>query len=402
MKDRGETIDRITIANELMKFGELETCDGITYLVSLDNGIPMPPNLGAYARIVKDKALLRRIIFTSQHMMNRALLAEESPKEILNGARDTLLSMGVDDSEGGPQNPEQIIQDMGGISKFLGPQEQGLYTGFSRYDEMTGGLHAGESTIIAARPGAGKSAMALNIAQHVTLKLEKTVMFFSLEMSKAQLLRRLVCATARVDSQRVRMNYLNQEERRKLASATSAIATAKLYVDDKSAATVADLYARIRRQNARGPVDLVIVDYLQLMSAGRKFENRNQEVTYISRRLKLMTSEIGIPVIALSQLNRATEARKGNNRPQLSDLRESGSIEQDADNVAFIFREEMYTKDREDLRGLAELIIAKQRSGPTGVVKLVFLHQLTKFENRTEDVGQFDTVEPLSFGSKDL
>lgn len=388
MKDRGEKVDRITVANELMKFGELESCDGVTYLVSLDEGLPQNPNLAAYAAIVKDKATLRRIIFASQHLMNRALLGEESPKEVLEGARDTFLSIGIDERDGGPQNPEQIIRDMGGISKFLGPQEQGLYTGFSKYDEMTGGMHRGELVVIGARPGVGKSALALNIAQHVTMKLGKAAMFFSLEMSKYQLLNRLVCSVARVDSQRMRLNYLSAEERRRLADATGDMAEAKLYIDDKSAASSSDLYARIRRHMAREPVDLIVVDYLQLMSAGRRVENRTQEVSQITRGLKLLAAEIKAPVIALSQLNRATETRKGNNRPQLSDLRESGTIEQDADTISFIFREEMYHKDRQDLRGLAELIIAKQRSGPTGTVNLVFLHQQVKFENRAEDAGQ--------------
>jgi replicative DNA helicase len=207
-----------------------------------------------------------------------------------------------------------------------------------------------------------------------------------------------MCSVGRVDSQRVRSGYLNPGERQKLNVALAEIADSKLYIDDKSAATAAGMHAKVRRQLAKGPVDLVITDYLQLMSAGRTFENRTQEVTSITRGLKLMTSEIGAPVIALSQLSRAVEQRKGDHRPQLSDLRESGSIEQDADNVAFIFRPEMYDRDREDLRGVAELIIGKQRSGPIGIIKLVFLHNLTRFENRAEDTGVLD--EPLPFGSE--
>jgi replicative DNA helicase len=232
------------------------------------------------------------------------------------------------------------------------------------------------------------SALALNVAEHIAVKLEKTVMFFSLEMSKASLLSRLICGSARVDMQRFRLGYLDADDRYRLQKATSRIAGAKLYIDDKSASTLADLHAKVRRRMASGPVDLVIVDYLQLMSAGRTYENRNQEVTAISRGLKLMAAEINAPILALSQLSRAPELRKGGARPQLSDLRESGSLEQDASTVLFIFREEMYKSDRDDLHGKAELIIGKQRNGPTGTVKLVFLHHLTRFENAASDLEE--------------
>ncbi len=400
LKERGERIDRTTLANELMSHGELEACDGLSYIVTLDDGLPMPPHIGSYAKIVKEKSVKRQIIYTAQSLVNRCIVDEERSDAILAGARDTLLTMGADDSDGGPQTPEQIIQGMGGISVFLGPQKKGLPTGFSKYDDMTGGLHDGELTIIAARPGAGKSALALNIAQHASIKLGKTVLFFSLEMSKEQLLNRLVCSVSRVDSQRVRHGYLTTEERRRLAIATGTITSSRLYIDDKSAVTTSGMHARIRRHLAREKVDLVIVDYLQLMSAGRNYENRNQEVTKISRGLKLMAAEIGVPVIALSQLSRATELRKGGgNRPQLSDLRESGSLEQDADVVAFIFREEMYIKDRDDLRGVAELIIGKQRAGPVGTVRLVFMHNITQFANRAEDLG--DSQMEMTDGNPD-
>jgi replicative DNA helicase len=214
-------------------------------------------------------------------------------------------------------------------------------------------------------------------------------------MSKEQLVIRMMCAQARVDSNRVRLGYITPEENRRLAIALSTIGDAPLWIDDKSAATVTDLHARLRRLNADGDVALVIVDYLQLMSAGRKFENRNQEVTWISRGLKLLSSDISAPLMVLSQLSRAPETRKGSNRPVLSDLRESGSLEQDADVVGFLYREEMYHKDREDLRGLAELILGKQRSGPTGTINLVYLHNLTKFENRAEDAPEDTSLLPF-------
>ncbi|MGA2116278.1 MAG: replicative DNA helicase [Bryobacteraceae bacterium] len=392
LQERGEKIDRITIANELMKFNELEACDGLTYLVSLDDGLPHIPNLDSYIRIVKDKAILRRIITASQSMMNRCLLGEEEPDEILAGAEETLLRLGETRVKNGLENPQQILEDYdGGINAFLDPSKRvkGISTGFARYDEYTGGMHGGELFILAGRPSMGKTALALNIAQHVALKLKQTVAVFSLEMSKESLLTRMLCATARVDSQRFRAGYLTQEERRKLNHALHELVEAPLYIDDTAGIHLMDMHAKLRRLKAeRGHIGLVVVDYLQLMSGRGRFENRNQEVSALSRGMKLLAKELNVPLLVLSQLSRAVESRQGDHRPQLSDLRESGSIEQDADVVGFIFREEVYQREREDLRGLAELIVAKQRNGPIGTVNLVFLHAQTKFENRAEDTGE--------------
>ncbi len=392
LQDRGEKIDRITVANELMKFSELEACDGLSYLVSLDDGLPQIPNLDSYIRIVKDKAVLRHIIFASQHMMNRCLLGEEEPGDILAGAGETLLKLGEARAKTGLRNTDQILQDYeGGISAFLDPSKRikGISTGFTKFDEYTGGLHAGDLCILAARPSMGKTALALNIAQHVALKLKQTVAVFSLEMSKESLLTRMLCSAARVDSQRFRAGYLTQEERRKLNHALHELVEATLFIDDTPGAHLMDMHAQLRRLQAeRNKLGLVIVDYLQLMTARGRFENRNQEVSALSRGMKMLAKEMNVPMLVLSQLNRAPETRQGDHRPQLSDLRESGSLEQDADVVGFIFREEVYHKDREDLRGMAELIIAKQRNGPVGTVNLVFLHAQTKFENRAEDTGE--------------
>ena len=392
LQDRGERIDRITVANELMKFNELEACDGLSYLVSLDDGLPQIPNLDSYIRIVKDKAVLRLIIFASQHMMNRCLLGEEEPSEILAGAEETLLKLGDERVKAGLLNPDQILRDYeGGISAFLDPSKRvkGISTGFTRLDEMTGGMHGGELLIVAGRPSMGKTALALNIAQHVALRNKQTVAVFSLEMSKESLLTRMLCAAARVDSQRFRAGYLTQEERRKLNQALHELVEAPLYIDDTAGLHLMDMHAKLRRlKSERGEIGLVIVDYLQLMSGRGRFENRNQEVSALSRGMKLLAKELNVPMMVLSQLSRAVETRQGDHRPQLSDLRESGSIEQDADLVGFIFREEVYNRDREDLKGLAELIVAKQRNGPVGTVNLVFLHAQTKFENRAEDTGE--------------
>ena len=391
--ERGEKIDRITVANELMKFNELESCDGLSYLVSLDDGLPQIPNVDAYIRLVKDKAVLRSIIFASQHMINRAMMAEEAPEEILAGAEETLLKLGEAQVKSGLLTPDEILQNYeGGISAFLDPSKRvkGVSTGFMKLDEYTGGLHGGEMFILAGRPSMGKTAFALNIAQHVALKMKKTVAIFSLEMSKESLLTRMLCAAARVDSQRFRTGYLSQEERRKLNAALQELVEAPLYIDDTAGLHLMDMHAKLRRLRSeqKGELGLVIVDYLQLMGVRGRSENRNQEVSALSRGLKLLSKELNVPMMVLSQLSRAVETRQGDHRPQLSDLRESGSIEQDADVVGFIFREEVYNRDREDLKGLAELIIAKQRNGPVGTVNMVFLHAQTKFENRAEDTGE--------------
>jgi len=391
LQNRGERIDRITVANELMKFNELEACDGLTYLVSLDDGLPQIPNLDSYIRIVKDKAVLRRIIFASQHMMNRCLLGEEQADEILAGAEETLLKLGDSRVKSGLINPAQILQEYeGGISAFLDPSKRikGISTGFAKLDEMTGGLHGGDLVIIAARPSMGKTALALNIAQHVALRLKQTVAIFSLEMSRESLLTRMLCAAARVDSQRFRAGFLSQEERRKLNHSLHELVEAPLYIDDTAGLNMMDMHAKLRRLQQEQKIGLVIVDYLQLMSSPGRQENRNQEVSALSRGMKLLGKELNVPMMVLSQLSRAVETRQGDHRPQLSDLRESGSIEQDADLVGFIFREEVYHREREDLRGLAELIVAKQRNGPIGTVNLVYLHAQTKFENRAEDTGE--------------
>jgi replicative DNA helicase len=390
LHERGERIDRVTVANELMRLNELESCDGLSYLVSLDDGLPQILNLDAYIRIVKDKAVLRRIIFASQHLMNRCLIGEEEPDEILSGAEETLLKLGESRVKSGLLSPRQVIDDyQGGLNAFLDPSKRikGVSTGFSRFDEKTSGLHAGDLFILAARPSMGKTALALNIAHHVATKAKRTVAVFSLEMSKESLLTRMLCATARVDSQRFRAGYLNADERKRLQAAASSLVEAPLFIDDTAGIHLMDIHAKLRRLKAEHGLGLVVVDYLQLMSGRGRFENRNQEISTISRGMKLLAKDLNVPMLVLSQLNRAPETRQGDHRPQLSDLRESGSIEQDADLVAFIFREEVYRPNDESLKGQAELILAKQRNGPVGKIELVFLHEFTKFENRAADLG---------------
>src|SRR5579863_6930160 len=397
LHERGEKIDRVTVANELLRHNELESVDGLSYLISLDDGLPRISNLESYVKIIRDKATLRRIAVASQQLMNRALMAEDDPAEILEGAEQTLLQLGESRDNKGLATPRQVIENYeGGINAFLDPSRRikGVSTGFTKLDEMTGGLHSGELVILAARPSMGKTAFALNICWHVAARLFQPVAIFSLEMSKESLLTRMLCAAARVDSQRFRAGYLNEQERQKLRAAANQMVEAPLHIDDTAGINLMDMHAKLRRLQQGGQkLGLVVVDYLQLMSVRGRVENRNQEVSQLSRGLKLLSKELNVPILTLSQLSRAVESRQGDHRPQLSDLRESGSIEQDADLVAFIFREEYYKPDREDLRGLAELLVAKQRNGPIGKVDLVFLHHLTKFENRAEDLGDLPEEE---------
>jgi len=391
--ERGERIDRVTVANELLKQNQLESVDGLAYLVSLDEGLPALSNLESYVGIVKDKATLRRIIFTSQKLIDRCIIGEEEPDEILASAEESLLKLGDARTKDALASPKQILDNFdGGINAFLDPAKRikGLSTGFLKLDEMTGGLHEGELVILAARPSMGKTALALNIAQHVAMRpgQKQTVAVFSLEMSQESLLTRMVCAAARVDQQKFRASYLNQDERRRLQKATADLVEAPLFIDDTAGAHLMDIHAKLRRLKSEHGLALVVIDYLQLMSGRGRYENRNQEISTISRGLKLLAKDLRVPMLVLSQLNRAPETRQGDHRPQLSDLRESGSIEQDADLVGFIYREEVYKPNDESLRGLAELLVAKQRNGPTGKVNLVFLREFTKFENRTNDLGE--------------
>jgi len=390
--DRAERIDRVTLADELMKQGQLESVDGLAYLVSLDDGLPEIANLDSYVRIVKDKATLRKLIFSAQSLINRCLIGEEEPDQILASAEESLLKLGEARSRDQLASPASIVDKFpGGIGAFLDPSQRvrGLSTGFARFDDMTGGLHGSELIILAARPSMGKTALALNVAQHVAMhpSMRKPVAVFSLEMSSESLLTRLLCAAARVDQHKFRTGFLNAEERRKLQVALADLTEAPLYLDDTPGVNLMDIHSKLRRMQTERGLSLVVIDYLQLMSSRGRSENRNQEVSAMSRGLKLMAKDLNVPFLVLSQLSRASEIRTGDHKPILSDLRDSGSIEQDADLVAFIHREEIYKKDDESLKGLADLIIAKQRNGPIGTVPLRFLGQYTRFENRAEDLG---------------
>lgn len=402
LQERGEKIDRVTLANELMRQGQLQSVDGISYLVSLDDGLPRLHNLESYVGIVREKSLLRRIITVSHDTISRCVNCEEEASQILGAVEDAFMRLGDVEAKNSLSTPAQIIGDYeGGINAFLDTSKRikGISTGYLKFDEMTGGLREGELIILAARPAMGKTALALNIAQHVATNIAnpKAVAIFSLEMSKESLLTRMLCASARVDQQRFRAGYLNADERRGLQEAMYQMVEAPLYIDDTAGINLMDIHSKLRRlqSTSEHELGLVVIDYLQLMQGRGRFENRVQEISSLSRGFKLMSKELRVPFLVLSQLSRAPETRPGDHRPMLSDLRESGSIEQDADMVGFIFREEVYRPDKESLKGLAELILAKQRNGPTGRIKLAYLNRFTKFENLATDTGD----EPSSFDS---
>lgn len=389
LQERSERVDRVTVANELMRYGELEQCGGLSYLVTLDDGLPQILNLDSYVRIVQDKSLLRRIVFAAQNVTARCLLQEDAPDEILAGAGETLLKLGQTRAESGLASLRQIVEDFpGGLQALCGEgiKSRGLATGFARYDSLTGGLQPGELTIIGARPSMGKTALCLNIAHHIAHREKTGVAIFSLEMAREALLTRLLCQTARVNSYAFREGLLNPDDRRRIYGA-SYIYDLPIYIDDSASMTAFDMHSEVLRMRARQPVGAVIVDYLQLVDSHVSAENRDKEIGLITKSLKQVAKALKVPVVVLCQLSRECEKRS-DKRPLLGDLRDSGNIEQDADVVAFLFREEVYNPGHSDLHGQAELILRKQRNGPIGTIPLVWLAQFTKFENRAEDIRE--------------
>lgn len=395
LDESGEHINRVTLANLLTRTRELEAIDGLSYLSSLEEGMPRLSNLGSYVKIIKDKYRMRQIALIGENLRLRGLEDREDATSIIVSAEDALSALTDTSGQRGDlvSAMEVITGFEGGVNKFLDPssRSRGISTGFAALDEMTLGLRPGNMSIIAARPSVGKTAFALNIAWHAATRCFVPVVIFSYEMPSDSLLARMICAAARVDSQRFRAGYCNEHERGKLRAAALQAVEAPIYFDDTVCENVNEMKRKISRLEKRLgiKVGLVIVDYLQLME-GKKAENRNQAIGQISRSMKLAAKELDCHWMVLSQLSRAPETRMGDHRPQLADLRESGNIEQDADLVGFLFREEMYSPDREDLRGLAELLIRKQREGPIGKVDLVFLHAQTRFESRAEDLPEFE------------
>ncbi len=386
----GHAVDLITVRDALFKKKELDAIGGPSYLAFLTEGIPRNLNIEAYVRIVKDKSLLRQLMAIFSEGASRAADQGEDATSVLGDVEARLAEVADSAIQRGFSNIGEIVANSFGSIDALyeqGREITGLATHYIEFDRMTSGLQESELVIIAARPSMGKTAWAINIAQNAAVRDGKVVAVFSLEMSKESLLRRMLASEALVNSRKIQTGFLPREDKGKLLSALERLMESKLFIDDTPGITLPEMRAKARRlRQQEGRLDLIVIDYLQLMSgtAGpgkRGFENRNQEVSAVSRGLKALAKELRVPVVALSQLSRGSEQRTGDKKPLLSDLRESGSIEQDADVVCFIHREEYYDRENEDLKGKAEIIIAKQRNGPTGSVHLAYLADYTRFEN---------------------
>jgi replicative DNA helicase len=382
LAERSQAIDLVTLKDELVRGSALEGVGGATYLAGLLDGVPRITNVEHWSRIIKEKAVLRNLIHAGNRIVQSAYEAEEEPDTILDRAEKSIFDIADRRIRQGFIGIREIVKESFRTIDQLSQSKElvtGLPTGFVDLDERTSGLQKGDLIIVAARPAMGKTSFCLNIAQHATKKTGETVGIFSLEMAKEQLVLRMLCSDARVDSHRLRTGNLQEKDWTRLAKAYADLSAAKIYIDDSATLTPLEMRAKCRRLKAEYGLGLILVDYLQLMSAPGRIENRQQEIAAISRSLKGLAKELYVPVVALSQLSRAPEART-EKRPQLSDLRESGGLEQDADVVMFIYREEEY-KPSDENRGIAEIIIGKQRNGPTGSLKLAFIKEFTRFEN---------------------
>jgi replicative DNA helicase len=393
LSERNEPVDLVTLKDELGRSGDLDDVGGPAYIASLTDGVPRSANVEYYARIVKEKSTLRRLIQSATDVLGRAYDAEEDADELLDQAERSIFQIAEHRLRSGfVRIGEMVDQGYQLIEKLQ--QHKGLVTGvpsgFVDLDEMTSGFQRSDLVIVAARPSMGKTSLVLNMALHSGIEAGKTVGIFSLEMAREQLFLRMLTSEARVDAHRFRGGFLGEQDYSRLVDAFARLHDAKVYVDDTPAVGILEMRAKCRRLKMERGLDLVIIDYLQLMQGRGRFENRQQELASISRSLKILAKELDVPILALSQLSRAPESR-GDHRPQLSDLRESGALEQDADVVIFIFREDMYATDgevRPENAGTAEIIVGKQRNGPTGTVRLAFLKQYTRFENLARRAGR--------------
>jgi replicative DNA helicase len=386
LSERGQAIDLVTLKEELGRSGDLDEVGGPAYIAALVDGVPRSTNVEHYARIIKEKATLRSLIFAANKIVATAYGAEEEADLILDQAEHAIFAIADDKVRDGFVSLRDLAQgSFDTIEKLHARKEliTGVPTGFTDLDEMTSGLQRADLVIVAARPSMGKTSLVLNIAQHVGTKTDMTVGVFSLEMSKEQLFIRMLTGEARIDAHRLRGGFLGERDWGRLSQAIGTLSESKIFIDDTPSIGVLEMRAKCRRLAAEHGLDLVIIDYIQLMQGRGRFENRTLELASISRSLKGLAKELGVPIVVLSQLSRAPESRS-DHRPQLSDLRESGALEQDADVVVFIYREDMYadkTQPPTDAQGVAELIIAKQRNGPTGIVRLAFIREFTRFEN---------------------
>ncbi len=387
LSERGDAIDFVTLKEELSRAGELDEVGGPAYIASLADGVPRSANVEYYAKIVKEKSTLRSLIHSANKILAEAYDAEEEPDLLLDEAERAIFAIAEDRIRAGFVPLRDLVQSsFTAIEKLQ--QHKGLVTGvptgFVDLDEMTSGLQPSDLILVAARPSMGKTSFVLNIAQHVGTSTDMTVGFFSLEMSKEQLFMRMLTSEARIDAHRFRTGHLSEKDYGRLSHALGTLAEARVFIDDSASIGILEMRAKARRLKAEHGLHLLIIDYIQLMQGRGRFESRQTEIASISRSLKGLAKELGVPIVALSQLSRAPETRS-DHRPQLSDLRESGALEQDADVVMFIFREEQYRDSdgnpNQEAEGTAEIIIGKQRNGPVGTAKLAFIKEHTRFEN---------------------
>jgi replicative DNA helicase len=392
LHERAQAADLLTVTNHLREKGLLERVGGASYLSTLVDSLPDVANAGHYAEIVHDKFVKRQLISTAQRILSTCTLDHGEAREAVEAAQRDVYRIAEDTLTGGLVHIRGLAErELGHIEESRATHSTltGIDTGFVRLNEFTSGLQRKDLIILAARPAMGKTSLGMNICTHAALRGGKKVAIFSLEMSSEQLVRRLLAAEARVDQRRLATGYLSKSDWPKLTMAAQSLQDVNIWIDDSPGSTVLEISAKARRLKHEYGIDLVMVDYMQLMSGGGRFNSRHEEVSAISRGLKAVAKELDVPLLVLSQLSRQPERRGGDHRPQLSDLRESGSIEQDADVVMFIVRPSMYNDDVEDPRK-AELSIAKQRNGPTGQIDLVFQHEYTRFENAdfTHDEGE--------------
>lgn len=397
--DRNDPHDLLTVTNLLKDANQLEEIGGAAYLASLTSIVPVTANINSYAKIVRQKSILRRLIEVNTDIASRCYEEQGDIDLLVDQAEQAIFEIAGTKSD---QNFTPIKQIVPGAFKTVEQLYKrkelitGVPTGYHEIDKMTAGLQPSDLIILAARPSMGKTSFAMNIAQNAAIEGKIGTAVFSLEMSKEQLVMRLLSSVGRIDSQRIRTGKLQDQDWPKLSRAVGMLTEAPIYIDDTPAISVLEMRAKVRRLAAQYDIGLIIVDYLQLMRGRSSTENRTQEISEISRSLKALAKEHKIPVIALSQLNRGLESRT-DKRPMMSDLRESGAIEQDADVISFIYRDEVYNKAEDNPnKGIAEIIIGKQRNGPTGTVKLTFLNSFTMFENLStydsaDEYGQFES-----------
>jgi replicative DNA helicase len=386
--DGSTPVDMVTVVEELKKRREIEAVGGVTYLTTLDQFIATPANVEHYCKVVHEKAILRRLIEVGTEIVGEAFDGREEPAHLLDRAEQQIFAISDERLRTGflPMR-SLVLQGYSAIEEYRQRKVHvtGVPSGFYDLDEMTAGFQKADFVVIAGRPSMGKTSFAMNIADYVAVrargKERQTVAVFSLEMSKESLVQRLLCSLAKVDIHKVRRGYASAAEYKALQAAAAQLHEAPIYIDDTAAISILEMRAKARRLVSEQPLGMIVVDYLQLIRGPNNAENRQQEISSISRSLKALAKELQVPVLALSQLSRAVETRGGNKRPMLSDLRESGAIEQDADVVLFVYRPEVYETDPSKMDGKAEIIIAKQRNGPTGSVDLAFLRECTRFES---------------------